>query len=87
MSKYLISTVETYRVDTEEQVEQIFEEAKNATEYTLSKYGCTYKELKQKGDVIDDWYRVTLTKVFTNEKEPDRSVDINYGTGGYENAF
>ena len=36
------------------------------------------KDKKLKGEVIDSWYKVTLTKKFTDEKEPDRSVEISY---------
>ena len=38
MAKYLITTTETYRVDSEEAVEAILEEAKNDSNYTLVKY-------------------------------------------------
>jgi hypothetical protein len=79
MAKYLITTTETYRVDSEEAVEAILEEAKNDSNYTLVKYSSTYKEKKEKGDVVDYWYRLTLTKAFTEEKDPDRDVQITYG--------
>ena len=28
---------------------------------------------------MDYWYKLTLTKAFTDEKEPDRDVQITYG--------
>ena len=76
--KYLISTVETYRVNSESDVETLITEAKGAREYELAKYTREYKEKKSKGEVIDTWYKVTLTKKFTDEKEPDRSVEVSY---------
>ena len=76
--KYLISTVETYRVNNESDVEALISEAKGAREYELAKYTREYKEKKSKGEVIDAWYKVTLTKKFTDEKEPDRSVEVSY---------
>lgn len=82
MSKHLISTVETYRVDSEAEAAQLIEEAKNSRKYTLSKYSSVYKERKQKGEVIDAWHRVSLTKVFDDEKEPISSVSIEYDTEG-----
>lgn len=87
--KYLINVREIYRVDSEQEVEQILEEAKSSKMYDLSKYDCTYKEAKQKGEVIDSWYRLTLTKTFTNEKEPDRVVNTEYVVpgGSYNGAF
>ena len=74
--KYLINVVETYRVDTEAEADQLIEDAKSVG--NLSKYSCVYKEKKQKGEVIEDWYRVTLTKTFNDEKEPDSVVHISY---------
>lgn len=76
--RYLISTTETYRVNSEADVETLIGEAKAAHEYELAKYTREYKEKKSKGEVIDAWFKVTLTKKFTDEKEPDRSVEISY---------
>lgn len=82
MAKYLINVTETYRVDNEDQAARLIEEAKNSNQYTLSKYSCVHKERKQKGEVIDEWYRLTLTKVFDDEKEPFSNVEIAYDTEG-----
>lgn len=82
MSKYLISTVETYRVDSEAEAAALIEEAKKSHKYTLAKYSSVYKERKQKGEVIDAWHRVSLTKVFDDEKEPLCSVTVEYDTEG-----
>lgn len=76
--RYLISTTETYRVDSETEVEALIAEAKSAAGYELAKYTREYKEKKSKGEVIDSWYRVTLMKRFTDEKEPDHMVEISY---------
>lgn len=73
--KYLITATETYRVDTEPEADALIEEAKAEG---LNKYSCTYKEAKQKGEVVDSWYRVVLTKNFTEEKNPDRTVTVSY---------
>lgn len=78
MSKYLISTVETYRVDTESQVKELIEEAKTNPYYELSKYTSQKKEKTQKGEIVDEWFRVTLTKIFENEKEPCMETSIEY---------
>lgn len=78
MSKYLVTTVETYRVDTESNVKELIEKAKKAPGFTLTKYTSEYKEVKQKGEVIDDYYKVSLTKAFNNIKDPDVEIDIKY---------
>lgn len=76
--KYLISTTETYRVDTETAVEDLIAEAKAAKNYELAKYTREYKEKKAKGEIVDAWYKVTLTKKFTDEKEPEMTVEVHY---------
>ena len=77
--KYLTQVVETYRVDSEDQVLQMIEEAKASNKFTLVKHASQYKERKQKGEVIDAWYKVSLTKQFCDEKEPEAVVSISYG--------
>lgn len=74
--KYLLEVTEVYRVDTETEANTLLEEAK--AEGNLSKYSCVHKERKAKGEIIDEWYRVTLNKKFTDEKEPEASVNIIY---------
>ena len=81
MSRYLIQTVETYRVDSEAEAKNLIEEAKKEGIYQLKKYNSEYKERKQKGEVVDAWYKVTIVKVFTDEKEPNTQVDISYDSG------
>lgn len=76
--KYLTQVTETYRVDDEARVLEMIEEAKQDKTFTLTKHTSQYKERKQKGEVIDAWYKVTLTKVFTDEKEPEANVTIVY---------
>lgn len=78
MAKYLIETTETYRVDTEQEAEQLINESKASNYYELDKYVRQQKELKQKGEVVDSWFRVTLKKKFTSEKEPNFQINISY---------
>lgn len=77
--KYLTQVTETYRVDDEEEVLRMIDEAKQDKKFTLTKHTSQFKERKQKGEVIDAWYKVTLTKTFCDEKEPDANVSITYG--------
>jgi hypothetical protein len=79
--KYLIQTTEVFRVDTEEEAQELIEAAKANNMYALKKYNCEYKEKKSKGDVIDDWYKVTLTKSFNDEKEPIIVASVEYQLG------
>ncbi len=81
MSKYLISTVETYRVDSENEAKTLIDEAKKERVGEVTKYGCIQKQQKAKGEVVQEWYRVTLTKVFNDEKEPYSVISANYKIG------
>ena len=76
--RYLIQTTETYRVDTEDQVKEMIEEAKSDNRFQLLKYTSQYKERKAKGEVIDAWYKLTFTKGFCDEREPEASAEIDY---------
>lgn len=78
MSKYLIQTTEVYRVDSEPEVENLIAEAKEDTTFDVIKYNCEHKERKSKGDIIDDYYKVSIVKGFTSEKEPETQVLVSY---------
>lgn len=74
--KYLIETTEVYRVDSEDEAKVVVEEAKRKS--TVVKYNCAYKCKKQKGEIVEEWYKVTITKAWTSEKEPDSCMEVNY---------
>ena len=84
--KYLISTTEIYRADSETEAVQLIEDAKQDNHFILAKYTSQFKERKQKGEVVDSGYQVSLKKVFTDEKEPEFSCKVIY-TDGSESAF
>lgn len=81
MSKYLIQTTEVYRVDSEEEVNDIVEKAKETSSAKPPKHSAEYKERKQKGEVVDAWWKVSVTNYFNDEKEPMDSVDVSYRKG------
>lgn len=82
MSKYLISVTETYRVDSEAEAAVLIDEAKKDNKYDLKKYTSQKKEKKQKGEVVDEWHQVVLTKIFDDEKEPIGAASVEYKVGG-----
>ena len=75
---FLTTVTEVYRVGSEAEAQKLIAAAKKESLYDLVKYSCDYKEKRSKGEVDDFWYRVSLVKQFTSEKEPDRSVNISY---------
>lgn len=87
--RYLLKNVLTYRVASEAEAKELIEEAKHDRNFNLSKYSSEYKCSKKKGEIEDEWYRVTLTEEFTSEKEPDCSTTISYNvsTGAFPEPF
>lgn len=78
MSKFLVSTTETYRVDTESEVKTLIEEAKASNIFELKQYNCEHKQKKEKGEIVDEWFRVTLKKTFNDEKDPYSDISVGY---------
>lgn len=73
---YLIKTTETYRTSTEEEAKKLIEKAKY--EYEVVKSVIENRQQKSKGEIVDEWKRVTITKVFCDEKEPEGRLMPNY---------
>ena len=71
MAKYLIKTTEVYRCDSEKEAIELIQKAKKDPDYIVTKYNNEIRTLKAKGEIVEEWRRVTITKEFTSEKEPD----------------
>ena len=78
--KYLLTTTEVYRVESENEAKKMIEEAKEEKDFILKKYTNKYKEKKQKGEVIDTYWKVSLVKTFTDEKEPQFRTVVSYAS-------
>ena len=76
--KYLVNAVEVYRIDSEKEATDFIEQAKRNPSFTLVKYSNEQKEKREKGEVVDEWRRVTLWKNFNDEKNPEVEVVIDY---------
>jgi hypothetical protein len=77
--KYLLTSTDTYRVDTVQEVEDLHETLKASPNFILAAFSYKTKQIKQKGEVIDEYQVVTAKKVFTEEKEPTVKTTIEYG--------
>lgn len=76
--RYLIKVTEQYRCDNEEEARTLIEEAKRNNQYTVTKSSSEIKTVKSKGEIIDEYRRVMITKDFTSEREPDRQLIPEY---------
>lgn len=83
MSKYLIKTTEEHRADNESEATALIEAAKADTRYLLSKYSSVKKERKQKGEIVDEYYLVTLVKVFDDHRDPCGEAVVEYKIGAF----
>lgn len=75
---YLISSVDTYRIQSVEEVEKFHEDLTNDPHFILGAFAYKTKQVKSKGEVIDEYQLVTVKKLFNNEKEPEDYIKINY---------
>lgn len=76
--KYLINSVDVYRVPTVNDVERLHEELKNDSHFTLASFSYKTKQIKVKGEIIDEYQLVSVKKLFNDEKEPDSLIEILY---------
>ena len=83
MAKYLIKTTEEHRADNESEAAELINAAKADGRYTLSKYSSVKKERKQKGEIVDEYFIVTLVKVFEDAKDPRGEASVEYKMGAF----
>lgn len=76
--KFLTKVVETYRLESEKDVEEFLSELKGDPRFVVAKYSSTKKQVKVKGEVVDEYIHFEVTKVFNDEKEPDTIVEVDY---------
>lgn len=77
--KYLIQTQEVYRVSSENEAANLIAEAKKS--FTVLKSSTEYKTIKAKGEIVEEYWKVTITKQFTDIKEPEMTYEVNYRAG------
>ena len=80
--RYLTKVVETYRLSSEREVETFLKELKEDDRFTIAKYSSQKKEKKSKGEIIDEWIRFEITKLFNEEAEPDFEIEVDYNKRG-----
>lgn len=75
---YLLKAVDTYRVSTVEEVEHLHDDLLADNNFDLVAFSYKTKQIKAKGQVVEEYQVVSATKIFTDEKEPDREVSVIY---------
>ena len=83
MAKHLLKVTEEHRADSEFEAAELINSAKEDSRYILSKYSSVHKERKQKGEIIDEYFIVTLVKVFDDPKDPCGEATVEYKIGAF----
>ena len=78
MSIYLVKTTDVYRVDSVGEVEQFHKDLKGDPHFELESFAYQQKQVKQKGEIVDEFCLVTVKKKFNDPKEPTSDVSISY---------
>lgn len=73
--RYLLKTVETWRVDTVADALNMREEMSSDLNYDLTEFKYTEKYDKK---MDEDYVLVTVKKTITSEKDPKGSVRVKY---------
>lgn len=77
--KYLLTSTDTYRVATVEDVEVLHEKLKNDRNFQLVSFSYKTKYVKAKGEIIEEYQVVSAKKLFNDEKDPENHIDVKYG--------
>ena len=80
MSIYLVKTTDVYRVDSVGEVEQFHKDLKGDPHFELESFAYQQKQVKQKGEIVDEYCLVTVKKKFNDPKEPASDVSIAYNS-------
>lgn len=74
----LCKTTEVYSKSTEAAAQALIEEAKASSQFTLVKSSTEYKTIKEKKEIVGEYWVVTLVKQFNDPKYPESEVSVEY---------
>lgn len=70
MAISLLKDTQVFQADTEQEAQQLIEDCTKAQYtkgYKLTNSGSKYKNKKVKGEIVSEWYEVTLTRSYDTE--------------------
>lgn len=79
--KYLLKSQHVWRVASVNDVEKLHDELLESSQFRLVAFNYKTKQIKAKGEVIEEYQVVTATLEFNLEKEPETFVDVQYEVG------
>ena len=75
---YLLKVTNTYRVPNETAALALREELDHETCGELTAFSYTQKQVKAKGEIVDEYLLCKATIEFTKEKDPSANVNVSY---------
>ena len=75
---YTLKTTTVYRVPTVEDALTLRKHLERNCGGELTSFKYATKYIKAKGEIIEEYQVVSATKVFTDEKSPERIVSVEY---------
>ena len=81
--RYLLKAVDTYRVATVSDVEKLHDELLEDSTFDLVAFSYKTKYIKAKGEIIDEYFIVTLVKVFDDPRDPQGEASVSYQIGAF----
>ena len=76
--EYLLNTVVTVRVHEISDVENLHNKLKHDQRFELISFSYTTKDIKVKSEVVDQYQLVKYKLLFTNEKDPIATYNIDF---------
>ena len=73
---YVTQIVQSIRVPNVNEVEKLHKQLKDDNRFELKKFEYQHKEVKQKGEIVEEYELVKATMNFNAEKEPTHYVGI-----------
>lgn len=75
---YVTQIVQSIRVPNVNEVEKLHTKMRDDNRFELKKFEYTHKEIKEKGEVVEEYELVKATLLFNAEKEPTHFVDVQF---------
>lgn len=75
MITWLTKNVAEYRLETIDEVKQFEQDVRDKAakeNYTIAAFAYTRKEVKAKGEIIDEFFVIKVTSVFNDAKNPEK---------------
>ena len=75
---YLTQIVESIRVPNVQEVEKLHAKLRDDNRFELKKFEYQHKEVKAKGEIVEEYQLVKAKLEFNAEKDPEQHILVSY---------